>query len=105
MAPDGYRRPADGRIPPQGLKPQWLPAPFSVKQQPELEEYSMSDTNGHKSAPDENEDFAELDSEEYDAMALLDQLESLEEEMEELGVTTLDEVRQRIRDLHEQLGE
>lgn len=65
----------------------------------------MSDTNGHKSGPGENEDFAELDSEEYDAIALLDQLESLEEEMEELGVTTLDEVRQRIHDLHEKLGE
>lgn len=43
--------------------------------------------------------------EEYDTLALLDQLESMEEEMEELGVTTLDEVRKRIHDLHAKLGE
>ncbi len=68
----------------------------------------MTDTNGRKPEPngeDEEERFEDLDSEEYDTMALLDQLETLEEEMEELGVTTLDEVRQRIRELHERLGE
>lgn len=69
----------------------------------------MTDGNGRKPGQDgENEDeggVEDLDNEEYDTMALLDQLESLEEEMEELGVTTLDEVRQRIRDLHERLGE
>lgn len=69
----------------------------------------MTDANGRKpGADDENEDegsIADLNNEEYDTMALLDQLESLEEEMEELGVTTLDEVRQRIHDLHERLGE
>jgi hypothetical protein len=70
----------------------------------------MTDGNGRKPEADgesgENQDEIEgLDNEEYDMMALLDELESLEEEMEELGVTTLDEVRQRIRDLHERLGE
>jgi hypothetical protein len=68
----------------------------------------VTDSNGRGLGADgdESEDeIADLDSEVYDSMALLDQLESLEEEMEELGVTTLDEVRQRIRDLHEQLGE
>lgn len=69
----------------------------------------MTDANGRKpGAEGENEDeggIEDLNNEEYDTMALLDQLESLEEEMEELGVTTLDEVRQRIHDLHERLGE
>jgi hypothetical protein len=41
--------------------------------------------------------------EEYAAMVRLERLESLEEEMEELGVRTLDEVRRRIAELNEQL--
>lgn len=67
----------------------------------------MTDGNGRKPGQDDEDEggVEDLDNEEYDTMALLDQLESLEEEMEELGVTTLDEVRQRIRDLHERLGE
>ena len=67
----------------------------------------MTDANGRKPGQDGEDEggVEDLDNEEYDTMALLDQLESLEEEMEELGVTTLDEVRQRIRDLHERLGE
>ncbi len=70
----------------------------------------MADTNGrgpgygHENEEEEG-GMEELENEEYDAIALLDELESLEEEMEELGVTTLDEVRQRIRELHERLGE
>jgi hypothetical protein len=72
------------------------------------EDEIMTDANGRgpgAGGENEEESFEELDDEEYDAMALLDQLESLEEEMEELGVTTLDEVRKRIRELHERLGE
>jgi hypothetical protein len=68
----------------------------------------MTDGNGRKpeaGGEDAEDEIEGLDNEEYDMMALLDELESLEEEMEELGVTTLDEVRQRIRDLHERLGE
>ena len=67
----------------------------------------MTDGNGRQPGQGGagEDDLADLDNEEYDTMALLDELESLEEEMEELGVTTLDEVRQRIRDLHERLGE
>jgi hypothetical protein len=68
-------------------------------------------TDGNRRKPGEsgqdNEEqggIADLDNEEYDTMALLDQLESLEEELEELGVTTLAEVRQRIHELHEKLG-
>lgn len=52
---------------------------------------------------DDTDDDA--DDDEYGAMMLLDQLESLEEEMVELGVTTLDEVRARIREMHAQLGD
>jgi hypothetical protein len=65
----------------------------------------MAQSNGNTPGDEDEESFANLDSEEYDKIALLDQLESLEEEMEELGVTTLDEVRQRIRDLHAELGD
>jgi hypothetical protein len=36
---------------------------------------------------------------------LLERLESLEDEMDELGVNTRDELRERIRDLHAELGE
>jgi hypothetical protein len=51
---------------------------------------------------DEDEDF---DPKEYDTMLELERLESIEEEMQELGVTTLDEVRRRIADLHRELDE
>lgn len=49
-----------------------------------------------------NEDF---DPGEYDEMMRLERLESLEEDMQELGVKSLDEVRARIADLHRQLDE
>ncbi|MGZ3675464.1 MAG: hypothetical protein ACXVCO_14255 [Ktedonobacterales bacterium] len=51
---------------------------------------------------DEEEDF---DPEEYDTMMELERLESVEEEMCELGVTSLDDVRRRIADLHRELDE
>jgi hypothetical protein len=51
---------------------------------------------------DEDEDF---DPREYNTMMELERLESVEEEMRELGVTTLDEVRRRIADLHRELDE
>ncbi|MGZ3638028.1 MAG: hypothetical protein ACXWQR_01100 [Ktedonobacterales bacterium] len=51
---------------------------------------------------DEGEDF---DPEEYDTMMELERLESVEEEMRELGVTSLDDVRRRIADLHRELDE
>ena len=47
----------------------------------------------------------ELDPQEYDAMMQLERLESLEEEMMEMEVTTLDEIRQRIGELHRQMDE
>ncbi|MEO8972680.1 MAG: hypothetical protein ABI406_13905 [Ktedonobacteraceae bacterium] len=40
---------------------------------------------------------------EYEEMELLEHLESLREDMEDLGVTTLAEVVQRIEELHSQL--
>lgn len=49
-----------------------------------------------------NEDF---DPAEYDTMLTLERLESLEEEMIELDVKTLDDVRRRIAELHHQLDE
>lgn len=49
-----------------------------------------------------NEDF---DPAEYDTMLTLERLESLEEEMIELDVRTLDDVRRRIAELHHQLDE
>ncbi|MDQ6662682.1 MAG: hypothetical protein M3Z24_17170 [Chloroflexota bacterium] len=45
----------------------------------------------------------EFDAEEYDDMEMLEMLESLREDMEELGVTTLAEVIQRIEELHQKL--
>jgi hypothetical protein len=40
------------------------------------------------------------DEEEYDEMELLERLESLREDMEDLGVTTLEDVITRINELH-----
>lgn len=61
----------------------------------------MAGANGH-GADDADE---EQDTEEYGEMMLLDRLESLEEEMVDLKVSTLDDVRARIREMHEKLGE
>jgi hypothetical protein len=47
----------------------------------------------------------ELDPAEYDALLRLERLESVEEEMMELGVTSLEEIRQRIAELHRELDE
>ena len=49
-----------------------------------------------------SEDF---DPREYDIMLQLERLESIEEEMTELEVSTLDEVRQRIAELHRALDD
>jgi hypothetical protein len=73
------------------------------------EERRMAGKNGRTPGSNDDRDpleaAADLGEGEYDAMMLLDQLESLEEEMEELGVSTLDELRTRIRDLHAELGD
>ncbi len=53
----------------------------------------------------EDERMGEQERAEYDLMLQLDQLESLKEEMEELGVTTLSEIEARIWQLHQRLDE
>ena len=49
-----------------------------------------------------NEDDA-FDQEEYNDMEMLEILETLREDMEELGVTTLAEIIERIEALHKKL--
>jgi hypothetical protein len=44
-----------------------------------------------------------FDQDEFDEMELLERLESLREDMEDLGVSTLAEVNQRIAELHKKL--
>ena len=48
-------------------------------------------------------DKDEMDGEEYDDMELLERLETVREDMEDLGVTSLAEVIQRIEEMHKQL--
>jgi hypothetical protein len=62
--------------------------------------------------PTDNENDGDLgaddddaDPQEYDAMLRLDRLETLEEEMQELGVSSLDEVRRKIAELHRELDD
>jgi hypothetical protein len=43
------------------------------------------------------------DQEEYDSMLQLEQLETLREDMMELGITSIDELDRRISDLHSDL--
>lgn len=47
----------------------------------------------------------DTDFDEYSEMELLEMLESLREDMEELGVTTLQEIIARIEELHQRLDE
>jgi hypothetical protein len=53
-----------------------------------------TDTTGKKAHEPED------DEEEYDELELLERLETLREDMEDLGVTTLEEVIGRINELH-----
>lgn len=43
--------------------------------------------------------------EEYELMLLLDRLETIREEMDELGIRNLEELEARIQELHRRLGE
>ncbi len=47
----------------------------------------------------------ERDKEEYDLMMELEQLETLKEEMEELGVSSLADVEKRMEELHRKLDQ
>ena len=49
------------------------------------------------------EDADALSEQDYDDMELLERLETLREDMEELGVTTLAELIQRIEEMHKRL--
>ena len=51
----------------------------------------------------EMNDEEEMDAADYDDMELLERLESLREDMEDLGVTTLAEVIKRIEEMHQRL--
>ena len=55
--------------------------------------------------PSESIDDELEDAEEYDEMELLERLETLREDMEDLHVTTLAEVIQRIEAMHRRLDQ
>lgn len=59
---------------------------------------SSTDPKDNAAFDDDDDDF-----EEFDDMELLERLETLREDMEDLGVTTLQEVNQRIKELHQKL--
>ena len=63
----------------------------------------MATDNNNSAFNDELEDDDDFD--EFDDLELLDRLESLREDMEELGIRTLDELNKRIQELHEKLDE
>ncbi|HEY7984929.1 MAG TPA: hypothetical protein VID73_12215 [Ktedonobacterales bacterium] len=63
------------------------------------------DGNRSESAGEDPEEDPAFDPREYGAMIVLERLESLEEDMVDLGVTTLDEVRARIAELHRALDD
>ena len=62
----------------------------------------MAKQSSHEQSEEDQDDFG-TDNELYDDFELLERLESLREDMEELGVTSLAEITQRITVLHRQL--
>ena len=56
-----------------------------------------------KDRPPNMENADAISEQEYDDMELLERLETLREDMEELGVTTLAELLQRIEEMHKRL--
>jgi len=56
-----------------------------------------------KDRPPNMENADAISEQEYDDMELLERLETLREDMEELGVTTLAELMQRIEEMHKRL--
>ena len=65
----------------------------------------MSQAGDNGDAEEEDLEDEDFDPQQYDTMLELERLESVEEDMVDLGVTTLDEVRSRIAKLHRQLDE
>lgn len=54
---------------------------------------------------DELDDDEDFDPAEYNTLVELERLESLEEEMKELGVASLDDIRRRVDELNAQLDQ
>lgn len=70
----------------------------------------MTSSNGrdkgkNRTDDDELDTDEDFDPTEYDTMLQLERLESIEDEMNELGVRTIDEVRARIEELHRELDQ
>jgi hypothetical protein len=70
----------------------------------------MTEMNGrgdgnHFDELDELDDDEDFDPAEYNTLVELERLESLEEEMKELGVTSLDDIRRRVDELNAQLDQ
>ncbi len=63
----------------------------------------MSGKNHDKNSSSRADENAFDENLEYDDLELLERLESLREDMEDLGVTTITEVIQQITELHQQL--
>ena len=63
------------------------------------------DTGKNRTDDDELDTDEDFDPTEYDTMLQLERLESIEDEMNELGVRTIDEVRARIEELHRELDQ
>ena len=72
-----------------------------VPQLPKRRKTMMRNDNAGDNGDEEEETV--FDPAEYDAMLRLERLESLEEDMIDLNVHTLDEVRARIAELHRQM--
>jgi hypothetical protein len=64
----------------------------------------MGKIDAKKKKPDEVKE-EQLPEEDYDELELLERLETLREDMEDLGVKTLEEVVQRINGLHHKLDQ
>ncbi len=62
----------------------------------------MKTPDSRKSTPNERDD-EEFGEEEYDEFTMLERLETLREDMEDLGITNLQELIERIKELHRQL--
>ncbi len=77
---------------------------FRKQQNHEKKEESttMKALDQHKNKPDELDDD-EFDDNEYDELAMLERLETLREDMEDLGINNLPELIERIEELHRHL--
>ncbi len=63
----------------------------------------MSKKEQPKNTSVEEDNDSSAEEVEYDDLELLERLETLREDMEDLGVTTITEVIQRITELHHEL--